>query len=228
MANRSGRTRIAATLLGMVAATGCNTPNIGTTASSFLRHAREDRDPNLRYLAYSKLASPNVYDDDVQRLEATRELAKALDLGNEPLVSRAVICRTLGEIGLPEAREPLRSVLDDRDPIIRSAAARALGKVGGPEDVAILSRVMAADTDPDCRVAAIEGLRSLKKPDPSALIVLADGLQNSDPAIRLASYEALQIITQQDLGPEPGPWKQLADRAAGPDGPEPRLAVSPN
>lgn len=219
-----------AAALVLIAAEGCSTPYFGTTAATFMRHARDDQDPNLRYLAYAKLASPNIYENDSQRIEATRQLGQALHSGQEPVVSRAVICRTLGEIGRPEAREPLRKAIDDRDPILRAAAARALGKVGGAEDVAILSRVMTADTDPDCRIAAIEGLRGLERPDPHALVVLADGMANTDPAIRLASYEALQTLTGEDLGPEPESWKRLAERAnaaTAPAAPETRMAERP-
>ena len=40
-----------------LALAGCTT-YVGTTAKSFLDHVRNDPDPNVRYLAYSKLASP--------------------------------------------------------------------------------------------------------------------------------------------------------------------------
>ena len=44
-----------------VAPTGC-AQYIGTTARSFLNTIRDDPDPNVRYLAYSKLASRQCYE----------------------------------------------------------------------------------------------------------------------------------------------------------------------
>jgi HEAT repeat protein len=211
---RSGaarRPRRAAAVVALAAAwmvSGCASP-IGTTASSFLHRVRESPDPNLRHLAYSKLADPNCYDSDDQRAEAASELAARLDARKEPLVTRAVICRTLGELRRPEGREALRRACDEPDPILRAAACRALGKIGHPDDALVLARVMGADTDADCRVAAIEGLGSMEAGDPRILQVLVDGMENPDPGVRLASYQSLQRITGRDLGPDVAPWRAM-------------------
>ncbi len=195
--------------LAVVSGPGCAS-YIGTTATSFLHRIRDDRDPNIRYLAYTKLANPNCFDGEPQKIEAVEVLGSALLSKKEPAITRAVICRTLGEIGRPEAREPLLRMIDDPEPVIRAAACRALGKVGKPDDAVVLSRLMVADQDPDCRIAAIEGIRTLHSPDPRITVVLVDAMENSDPAIRLAAYEALQTTTGQDLGPDPKAWEALA------------------
>jgi hypothetical protein len=203
-----GTTRALAWLLGAAVVGGCaSTPYLGTTAASFMRRVKEERDPNLRHLAYGKLASAACYDNDQQKVEATRLLSLKLAEGREPAVTRALICRTLGEIGRPEAREALLKAIDDQEPLIREAACRALGKVGTPADTVVLARVMSADSDPDCRIAAIEGIRNFREPDPRVEIVLVDALENPDPAIRLAAYEALQVITGLDLGPDAKAWR---------------------
>ena len=44
--------------IAAVAAIGCST-YIGTTSKSFLRQVRENPDPNIRYIAYSKLGVPD-------------------------------------------------------------------------------------------------------------------------------------------------------------------------
>lgn len=202
-----GKALAAAWLVGLAALGGCATPYIGTTASSFMRRVREDKDPNLRSLAYERLADPSCYDNDEQRVEATRLLSLKLAEGREPTVVRAGICWSLGEIGRPEAREALLKAIDDQEPLIREAACRALGKVGTPADTVTLARVMAADSDPDCRIAAIEGIENFGEPDPRVEIVLVDALENPDPAIRLAAYQALQVTTHLDLGPDPQAWR---------------------
>ena len=89
-----------------VGSTGC-AHYIGTTARSYLNTIEHDPDPNVRYLAYSKLGSPQLYDKAEQKAEAVKKLVEKLDGSKEPTASRAVICRTLGELGDPNAREAL-------------------------------------------------------------------------------------------------------------------------
>lgn len=189
---------------------GCSTLfPVGTTATNILRHAQNDPDPNARYAAYSKLGSPQCYDNVEQKQEVVRVLVKRLEFAQEPVASRAVICRTLGDLGLPEAHDAVLRAVDDNEPMIRIEACRALGKLGRPEDATILSRVMAVDTLLDAKVAAIDGLTALKPKDPRILQMLVEGMDNDFPAIRLASVQALREITGKDLGVEPKPWREL-------------------
>ena len=104
--------------------------------------------------------------------------------------SRAVICRTLGELGDPNARDALISAVSDPEGLVRVQACRALGKVGKIEDVTVLARVMAVDTLEDCRIAAIDGLGALKSKDTRIMRMLVSGMEHEDPAIRLASLKA--------------------------------------
>ena len=92
--------------------------------------------------------------------------------------------------------------------MVREEACRALGRVGRPEDATVLARIMTADTSGDCRVAAIEALGALKAPDPRIEALLVEGMEHRDPGIRLASVQALQAITGQDLGVDAGPWRK--------------------
>jgi HEAT repeat protein len=193
--------------LAALAVAGCAGVT-GTTAASFLRQARENRDPNVRYQAYAKLGWPKNFDNDEQKLEAVRVLSAALEGEKEPVATRAVICRSLGTIGRPEARPALLQAVNDPEPVVREEACRALGRVGRPEDATVLARIMTVDTQGDCRIAAIEGLATLKAADPRIEALLVDGMEHRDPGIRLASVQALQSITGQSLGPEPGPWRK--------------------
>ncbi|HEX8203319.1 MAG TPA: HEAT repeat domain-containing protein [Isosphaeraceae bacterium] len=179
----------------------------GTTAASFLRQARENGDPNVRYRAYVKLGWPSSYDNDEQKLEAVRVLSAALEGEKEPVAARAVICRSLGQVGRPEARPALLQAVNDPEPVVREEACRALGRVGRPEDATVLAQVMSVDTSGDCRIAAIEGLATLKAADPRIEALLVESMEHKDPGIRLASVRALKSITGQDLGIEPGSWR---------------------
>ena len=64
----------------VVAAAGCST-YVGTTAKSFLSHVRTNPDPNVRYLAYSKLASSDAYDTEEQKGEAVDTLIEKFEHG---------------------------------------------------------------------------------------------------------------------------------------------------
>ncbi|WP_422925521.1 HEAT repeat domain-containing protein [Singulisphaera sp. PoT] len=207
--NRRGMMRMwaAAAILAASSLAGC-TGFKGTTAKSFLKQIDSDPDPNERFLAYQKLASPNCYDDGEQKATAVRMLVKKLEEGKEPVATRAVICRTLGDLKDKQSREILIKMISDNDAIVRVQACRALGKVGNPEDGTILVRVMTMDGLEDCRIAAIEGLGDLKPHDSRILEMLIGGMENDDPAIRLASVNALKSITRKNAGVDPAEWRK--------------------
>ncbi len=189
---------------------GCGVGFIGTTASSFLHRIRDSDDPNVRYLAYTKLADPNCYSNESEKDEAAGVLIEALNGKEQSLALRAAACRTLGELGRPAARVALIKASRDPEPLLRAEACRALGKVGTTEDATVLALMMTTDLSRDCRVAAIEALGELKPVDARIDLKLVEGMQSPDPAIRTASYGALRSITDEDLGIDFRPWQELA------------------
>jgi HEAT repeat protein len=186
-------------------ALGCSN-FIGTTATSFMRHIRDDPDPNHRYAAYGKLADLRCYDRVEQKTEAVKLLAERLESGKEPLASRAVILNTLGVLGDPAARDVVVKHTSNPEPVMRVQACRALGRVGATEDATILTRIMAMDTLEDCRIAAIEALGELKPKDPRITRMLIEGMRHDDPATRLASLRSLRKITGKDYGLDSVAW----------------------
>jgi HEAT repeats len=183
----------------------------GTTAASFLRTIEESKDPNARYFAYDSLSSARCYDDDSQKTRAATILAAKMKEGREPIATRAVICRTLGMLRKPEAREVILAATNDEDALVRAEACRALGRVGRPEDATILARVMTLDNSAECRVAAIESLGDLKSPDRRITEFLVSGMEHDEPVIRVASLNALRSITGKDLGVDVIAWKKYVD-----------------
>ena len=212
----------------IVGSEGCS-QYIGTTSTSFLRKVREEEDPNLRYLAYAKLANPNCYETSADKTQAVNTLISSLERRNEPVASRAVILQTLGALGDPAAREVVLKATNDPEAIIRVQACRALGKVGKTEDATVLARVMMADTLEDCRIAAIEALGELKPNDPRIHRVLVAGMQHDDPATRLAALTTLRKISGKDFGIEALAWQTnyLRDTPESPEKPNPTLIASP-
>src|SRR5512136_2257809 len=93
-ANGFGWSIPAASLLSLIVlvfgSSGCSN-YIGTTAASYLRRVKNDPDPNVRYLAYSKLAQPDCYETPEQKAEAVKTLIAKLERGKEPVATRAVI-----------------------------------------------------------------------------------------------------------------------------------------
>jgi len=179
-----------------------------TTAASNLQIIRQDTDPNRRYAAYAKLATPSVYDSDQQKGEAVKAMIDEMAKSREPLATRAQICRTLGELRDPAARDVIIAATGDPEPVIRVEACRALGKVGTSEDATVLARMMNVDQNPDCRVAAVDALGQLKSNDPRIHSVLVTGLEHEEPSIRHASYQALKATTGKDLGVDAKAWSQ--------------------
>lgn len=208
IARRRATTRLV--ILLAACAAGCTT-YVGTTARSFLKHVQNNPDPNVRYVAYSKLGSNDLYDDPRQKSEAVATLIDKYQHGKEPVAIRAVICRTLGELGDPSARGVLLQAVRHQEAVIKVEACRALGKVGRTEDATVLAQVMTLDHLEDARIAAIEGLADLKSRDPRIYKVLLDAMEHEDPAIRLASLNALRKLTGEDEGTEVAAWRKLVE-----------------
>jgi hypothetical protein len=196
----------------LAAAGGCST-YVGTTSKSFLSQVKNNTDPNVRYVAYAKLGSPAAYEDNAQKAEAVETLIAKYQEGREPVAIRAVIIRSLGTLGDRRARRVVIKAVNDSEAVIRLEGCRALGKVGLPEDATILARIMTVDTLEDCRIAAIEGLGSLKSKDPRIHRILLDGMDHDDPAIRYECLNALREITGKDLGVDPAPWRKALEPA---------------
>ncbi|WP_435006789.1 HEAT repeat domain-containing protein [Tundrisphaera lichenicola] len=202
-------------IVAIVAMTGCTGFQSfkfrGTTASSFLRTIEESRDPNERFIAYDSLSSPRCFDDENQKARASQILVEKLRSGKEPHATRAVICRTLGQLRRPEAREAILGLVEDEDNLVRAEACRALGLVGRTEDATVLARVMTVDVAAECRVAAIESLGELKAKDRRINEFLVNGMEHEEPAIRVASMNALKSITGRDLGVDAMAWKKFVE-----------------
>jgi HEAT repeat protein len=195
-------------VVAAAASTGCST-YIGTTSKSFLHQVRDNPDPNIRYIAYSKLGVPSAYDNQAQKDEAIGIMIAKLREAKEPVAVRAVIVRSLGNLGDRRARqEIIKAANDVENAVIRVEACRALGKVGQPDDATILARIMTIDKLEDCRIAAIEGLGMLKAQDPRIFNILLDGMDHDDPAIRLECLRALREITGKDAGVDPAAWRR--------------------
>ena len=193
--------------LALIAAPGCRSH--ADIFAKTIEDAKRNPLPDARGASFAKLGKSRFIIDQQERREAIATLIASLNGKKEPAGNRAEICRSLGELGGPQAREALLTVVNnsDEEAIVRGEACRGLGKVGAPEDATILARIMVLDRDLDTRLAAVNGLASLKTQDDRVLSTLISGMENDDPAVRLASVEALKAATGKDLGLKSDSWR---------------------
>jgi len=92
--------------------------------------------------------------------EATDVLVEYVDEDSNPQLQK-VTFRALGEIGAPEAVEPLVGKLAMDNDNVRPYAARALGLVGDTRAVEPLARTLDEDESDDVRAAAAWALRAI-------------------------------------------------------------------
>ncbi|RKH45577.1 PBS lyase [Corallococcus sp. AB050B] len=106
-------------------------------------------------------------------------------LEHEDPDQRKLAADILGQLGRPEVEDVLLRALSDEDLNVRVAAAEALGHMGGDAAARALEELLDAPT-PLLRLAALEGLASLKHAPPLARVMALvedSGLQRS--ALRL-------------------------------------------
>jgi HEAT repeat protein len=140
------------------------------------------------------------------RVEAARLLSMpGLDLrpmlddllayfASEDLFLRRAVAEAVGRVG-PEVLPKLRSRLDDADPRVREAAARAIGIIGvparGTRD-ALLARLR--DPEPPVRIAAALAYWRVEAESETPLALLDNLLKDVDIPERWEAVEAIGII----------------------------------
>jgi HEAT repeat protein len=116
-------------------------------------------------------------------------------LGAADVTQRAVATMVAAEGALSATAPQLRQLLaGEPEPDVRISAARALGAIGGADDVAGLAAVTVPSQPTALRRAAVQALGDLGHPDAAPVL---SGLL-SDPDVRLAQYSGDALIR---LGP---------------------------
>ncbi len=103
---------------------------------------------------------------------------------------RRHILRALASYRTPLSHAILQAGLKDSDLEVRRVACESIGRQGGPQAVEELTRVAAADTDVDVRIAAVRALGETE--DQAALAPLAEALIDPNPAIQFRAGGAAQ------------------------------------
>jgi hypothetical protein len=92
----------------------------------------------------------------------------------------------------PQYLQLFQDRLQDRDPGVRSLAARALGSYGSTTDALVIAELMTKDTDVNVRIAAARSLQRLHNPEViPQLFTALDATKESEPRVRVEAASAL-------------------------------------
>jgi HEAT repeat protein len=148
----------------------------------------EDADREERFKASAWLA--------LQKEAAIEPLVEKLNDENVGLASKIVICRTLGQIGLP-AEAPLTAALESDDQLVRINAAEQLAiiKPTSPSIVQTLIALLDHD-DPRTAERAVKSLAHIGPPaKDSADRLLAILNSDADEGLRSEAKRALKSVS---------------------------------
>lgn len=145
--------------------------------------------------------------DGTRQAEFTRTLADVM-LDEHDARVRCEIVAVAGGFATVPASAICRGALQDPDDRVRLRACEVWRSRGGAEAVELLSHRYRTDRDLDVRLKAVKMLGELK--DQQAIPVLAEALENSDPAVQYRAVAALKEVSGRDLGNDVNAWREWA------------------
>ena len=158
--------------------------NIDSRLIDALGASLNDIDKEVQSTAAFKLA-------DLKDARGIKSLCTALkDPGRTE--NRWAFIRALGELGNPEAKGALASMMNDPNKEIRYDTALALGKLGDIRAVDPLCVALTTTTDSHESKEIVEVLGKLR--NNQAILPLCTALKHTDVEVRLATIEALRKI----------------------------------
>jgi len=107
---------------------------------------------------------------------------------------RLIACWFLSRMSDNRAVPSLVKCLNDKDPALRSEAARALGTLGDPRAVPQLIKLLKGDSSSDVRFYAIYGLGLLQSDSAVAPILRVLENDSEDPGVRGIAAETLSVF----------------------------------
>ncbi len=150
------------------------------------------------------------------RERVSSELANGIAHEQDPIL-RAQVLRTLGRFPSEKSLVVCTAGLHDHQRDVRIAACESLGRLGGAEATANLSRTLAEDADVDVRLAAARALGETA--DAKGVAALGEALQDQDPAMQHRAMASMKKISGQDFGTDVDAWREYAKTGQGPPTP---------
>jgi HEAT repeat protein len=198
----------------------------GCLSGCTLFRATKDRTtiitPSMRAATIREIGEQASDYTEAQQIALSEQLAQQIRIEPDPIV-RQTIQTAIAECETPLAQAVLLAGLNDENRDVRMTCCRLLGKRADPSSIAALSRVVAADTDADVRIAATTALGGIH--GPGSVQGIAAALRDRDPAMQYAGVEAMKNASGQDLGNDVAAWRQYADSVA-PGGAQPAASIA--
>ncbi len=119
---------------------------------------------------------------------------------------RATAVVGLRVIGDKRAIPALVTACADPEPIVRCDAARALGVMGGPPEIATLVPLARRDPDANVRLEAVYAIRNISGRDTIPIFIAA--LSDPDESIAFAAHAALMDLTGLRFSPDKTQWQK--------------------
>ncbi len=111
------------------------------------------------------------------------------------------LVRVASELGLSQLLPEIVPLADSQSSLLRSAAARAVGRLGSPEEATPILERLSTDPLDDVRKAAEVGMRDLKRPKQQTP---PEEESDPEPTLNQEAVERLQELLRQ-LQPPPEP-----------------------
>jgi HEAT repeat protein len=142
-----------------------------------------------------------------QSVDFTRKLAEQVLAEHDARV-RCEIVAIAGDFDTASAVAICKGSLQDPDERVRTRACEVWRKRGGPEAVQLLANRYRADRELDVRLRAIRMLGEME--NEGAIPVLAEALEDPDPAVQYRAVAALKQVSGRDLGNDVNAWREWA------------------
>lgn len=145
--------------------------------------------------------------DSQQQVEFTQELIGKVLEEHDARV-RCEMVAVAAEFDTASSLAICKGALQDPDERVRMKACDIWRKRGGEEAVQLLANRYRTDRELDVRLRALRMLGELE--DKSAIPVLAEALENPDPAVQYRAVAALKQVSGRDLGDDVNKWREWA------------------
>ena len=193
---------IGAAALATVLGTGCSAwPFRDNDRSSIIT-------PGMRVATIRERGLKAANGTSADQLAACEELAQQIRTEPDPIVRRS-IQETISRFDVPLATAVLLAGLNDEDRGVRTTCCRLLGQRQAAEAVAPLSQIVAADSDPEVRMAAVAALGKYRSTE--SVRGLVPAIKDRDPAMQFAGVKAMQSASGEKLGNDVAAWRQYAE-----------------
>jgi HEAT repeat protein len=159
-------------------------------AETELSHLLMDPSPRIRREAAEALRA-------IGGQEAVAALARLIE--RHPHLAEEEMIEAMAAIGHESAVPSLITLLENPSSALRRASAKALGKLRSPRALGALIAAAANPEDKELRRASIQALRLIG--DPICEPVIAQGLQDPYPSVRVAAAEACAELELRDCAP---------------------------